>query len=261
MPDRLAESDEGAAPPLARLRGVQRHYAVGGGIVYALRHVDLDIFAGEMLAIVGPSGSGKSTLMNILGCLDRPTAGSYRLSGVEVSNRSADERALIRNRLLGFIFQGFNLLPRTSALQNTELPLVYRGLSKKERRRLALEALVRVGLGDRVHHTPTELSGGQQQRVAIARALVTDPRLLLADEPTGNLDTVTTAEVLLLLQNLVRVHGSTVVLVTHEADVAACAGRVVTVRDGVIVSDERNESPTDARVLLQQAKLSRAEVS
>lgn len=247
--------------PLARLRNVQRHYFVGGGVVQALRHVDLDVMAGEMLAIVGPSGSGKSTLMNILGCLDRPTAGSYELAGVEVADRSADERALIRNRLLGFIFQGFNLLPRTSALQNTELPLVYRGMAARERRRLALQALVRVGLGDRVHHTPAELSGGQQQRVAIARALVTDPPLLLADEPTGNLDTVTTAEVLLLLQNLVQEHGSTVVLVTHEADVAACAQRVVTVRDGVIVSDERNANPTDARALLAHAKQSRAEVS
>ena len=252
---------EGARPPLAQLRGIKRQYAVGGGIVHALRHVDLDIYAGEMMAIVGPSGSGKSTLMNILGCLDRPTRGTYHLSGVEVSARTADERALIRNRLLGFIFQGFNLLPRTSALQNTELPLVYRGLSAKERRRKSLEALVRVGLGDRIHHTPAELSGGQQQRVAIARALVTNPPLLLADEPTGNLDTVTTAEVLALLQELVREQGRTVLLVTHEPDVAACAARVVTVRDGVIVSDERNREPTDARTLLERAQRSRAEVS
>ncbi len=247
--------------PLVRLRGIQRQYQVGGEIVHALRHVDLDIYGGELLAIVGPSGSGKSTLMNILGCLDRPTQGKYHLSGVEVGARDGDERALIRNRLLGFIFQGFNLLPRTTALQNTELPLVYRGLSGKERRRLALAALVRVGLGDRVHHTPAELSGGQQQRVAIARALVTNPPLLLADEPTGNLDSVTTAEVLALLQALVRVHGRTVVIVTHEPDVAACAARVVTVRDGVVVSDERNSRPTDARLMLAQAEESRAEVS
>jgi putative ABC transport system ATP-binding protein len=223
--------------------------------------VDLDIYAGELLAIVGPSGSGKSTLMNILGCLDRPSSGTYHLSGVEVGSRDADERALIRNRLLGFIFQGFNLLPRTTALQNTELPLVYRGLSARERERLSLEALVKVGLGDRVHHTPSELSGGQQQRVAIARALVTNPPLLLADEPTGNLDSVTTAEVLALLQELVRVHQRTVLLVTHEPDVAACAARVVTVRDGRIVSDERNSEPKDARVLLAEAVRSRAEVS
>jgi putative ABC transport system ATP-binding protein len=234
---------------------------VGGGIVHALRHVDLDIHAGELLAIVGPSGSGKSTLMNILGCLDRPSSGTYHLSGVEVGARDADERALIRNRLLGFIFQGFNLLPRTTALQNTELPLVYRGLSAKERRRLSLEALVKVGLGDRIHHTPSELSGGQQQRVAIARALVTNPPLLLADEPTGNLDSVTTAEVLALLQELVRVHGRTVLLVTHEPDVASCAARVVTVRDGRIVSDERNPEPRDARTLLAEALRLRAEVS
>ena len=256
-----APVDTNSSAPLAQLRGVTRRYQVGGGIVHALRQVDLDIYAGELLAIVGPSGSGKSTLMNILGCLDRPSSGTYHLSGVEVGARDADERALIRNRLLGFIFQGFNLLPRTTALQNTELPLVYRGLSAKERRRRSLEALVKVGLGDRVHHTPSELSGGQQQRVAIARALVTNPPLLLADEPTGNLDSVTTAEVLALLQELVRVHQRTVLLVTHEPDVASCADRVVTVRDGRIVSDERNPNPKDARVLLAEAIRSRAEVS
>ena len=248
-------------PPLALLRGISKQYMVGGSIVHALRRVDLSIYSGELLAVVGPSGSGKSTLMNILGCLDRPTGGTYHLSGVEVASRDSDERALIRNRLLGFIFQGFHLLPRTTALQNTELPLVYRGLSAKERRRMSLEALVRVGLGDRVHHTPSELSGGQQQRVAIARALVTNPPLLLADEPTGNLDSVTTAEVLALLQELVREQKRTVILVTHEPDVAACAERVVTVRDGVVVSDERNPRPTDARDLLRRAIESRAEVS
>jgi len=239
---------------LVELCAVGRDYLVGGTLVRALASVDLTIDAGQFVAIVGPSGSGKSTLMNVLGCLDRPTRGTYELAGVEVSSKDADERALIRNRLLGFIFQGFNLMPRTSALENTELPLVYRGVGKSERRRRALAALVRVGLHDRVHHTPTELSGGQQQRVAIARALVTDPPLLLADEPTGNLDSVTTYEVLSLLQELVREAGRTVVLVTHEPDVAACAERVVTVRDGNIVSDQLVAAPRDARVLLEDAR-------
>lgn len=249
------------ARPLVELRGVAKRYLVGDDVVHALRDMDLTIDAGELIAIVGPSGSGKSTLMNILGCLDRPTEGEYFLSGVEVGRRDADERALIRNRLLGFIFQGFHLLPRTTALQNTELPLVYRGMRAKERQRMALEALARVGLADRVHHTPTELSGGQQQRVAIARALVTNPPLLLADEPTGNLDSVTTAEVLALLQELVVAGNRTVVLVTHEPDVAACAARVVTVRDGRVVSDERNPAPRDARALLAEAQRLRQEVS
>jgi len=199
--------------------------------------------------------------MNILGCLDRPTRGTYEIGGIEVGARGSDERALIRNRLLGFIFQGFNLLPRTTALENVELPLIYRGVSESERRASALRALVQVGLGDRIHHTPTELSGGQQQRVAIARALVTNPPLLLADEPTGNLDSVTTYEVLSLLRDLVTVQHKTVVLVTHEPDVAACADRIVTVRDGNIVADERNSSPVDPRTELQQAKQERALVS
>jgi len=233
---------------------------VGGSVVHALRTLDLDIEQGEFLAVVGPSGSGKSTLMNILGCLDRPTRGTYKLLDVEVGQRTGDERAIIRNRLLGFIFQGFNLLPRTSALENTELPLVYRGLSRKERHEKALRALVRVGLAERIHHTPAELSGGQQQRVAIARALVTDPPLLLADEPTGNLDTLTTYEVLALLQELVSESGRTVVLVTHEPEVAACADRVVTVRDGRIVLDQKNASPVRASEVLKKLK-ERAEES
>ncbi len=248
-----------SAEALAELRAVGRDYLVGGGLVQALRSVDLDISAGELLAIVGPSGSGKSTLMNILGCLDRPTRGTYHLAGVEVGQRDPDERALIRNRLLGFIFQGFNLLPRTTALENVELPLVYRNVSGKERRRRALQSLVKVGLGDRVDHTPAELSGGQQQRVAIARALVTDPPLLLADEPTGNLDSVTTYEVLALLQDLVADGRRTVVVVTHEPEVASCADRIVTVRDGSVVSDEHLARPADPRVLLQRAKKLRQE--
>lgn len=253
------ETAAGRTQPLVELQGIAKRYLVGDGVVHALRDVDLTIEAGELVAIVGPSGSGKSTLMNILGCLDRPTEGSYLLSGVEVGRRDADERALIRNRLLGFIFQGFHLLPRTSALQNTELPLLYRGLPTKKRQSMALEALAQVGLSDRVHHTPTELSGGQQQRVAIARALVTNPPLLLADEPTGNLDSVTTAEVLALLQGLVRGGERTVILVTHEPDVAACAARVVTVRDGRVVSDERNPAPRDARTLRDEAMRARGE--
>lgn len=241
-------------PRLAELRGVGRDYLVGGSVVHALRTLDLDIDQGEFLAVVGPSGSGKSTLMNILGCLDRPTRGTYRLLDVDVGSRSADERAVIRNRLLGFVFQGFNLLPRTSALENTELPLIYRGMKSSERRTRALRALVRVGLADRIHHTPSELSGGQQQRVAIARALVTDPPLLLADEPTGNLDTLTTYEVLSLLQALVTESGRTVVLVTHEPEVAACADRVVTVRDGRVVLDQKNRAPLRASERLSELK-------
>jgi putative ABC transport system ATP-binding protein len=254
-------SEAKMSQPLAKLRAVGRDYLLGGSLVQALRGVDLTIYSGELLCIVGPSGSGKSTLMNILGCLDRPTRGSYEIGGIEVGARPSDERALIRNRLLGFIFQGFNLLPRTTALENTELPLIYRGVPERERREAALRALVQVGLADRIHHTPTELSGGQQQRVAIARALVTNPPLLLADEPTGNLDSVTTYEVLSLLRDLVNVQRKTVVLVTHEPDVAACADRIVTVRDGTIVADERNENPVDPRVELAQVKRERALVS
>jgi putative ABC transport system ATP-binding protein len=195
---------------------------------------------------VGTSGSGKSTMMNILGCLDRPTRGKYLLGGIDVGARANDPRAIVRNRMIGFIFQGFNLLPRTTALENVELPLTYRGVGGSERRKRALEALEAVGLAERVHHTPNQLSGGQQQRVAIARALVTDPPLLLADEPTGNLDTRTSLEVLALLQKLNRERGITIVLVTHEHDIAACASRVVTMRDGRIVSDVAHERPMDA---------------
>jgi putative ABC transport system ATP-binding protein len=246
---------------LAELRGVGRDYLLGGSVVHALRNVDLTIYSGELLSIVGPSGSGKSTLMNILGCLDRPTRGTYTIGGVEIGTRTSDERAVIRNRLMGFIFQGFNLLPRTTALENTELPLVYRGMSHKERRHAALKALAAVGLGDRVHHTPAELSGGQQQRVAIARALVTNPPLLLADEPTGNLDSVTTYEVLTLLRDLVSQGKRTVVIVTHEPEVAACADRIVTVRDGLIVLDERNPTPDNPREKLELSRAARRKVS
>jgi putative ABC transport system ATP-binding protein len=231
---------------LITLRRVEKDYESGAGTVRALREVDLEIKQGDFVAIVGTSGSGKSTLMNILGCLDRPTRGVYELAGFDVGARGSDARAILRNRLIGFIFQGFNLLPRTTALENVELPLVYRGVSVRERRKWANEALDAVGLGDRVHHTPNQLSGGQQQRVAIARALVTRPPMLLADEPTGNLDTRTSLEVLALLQALNRDRGITIVLVTHEHDIASCASRVVTFRDGRIVTDVVQDKPLDA---------------
>lgn len=236
---------------LLELRRVSKEYASGDAVVRALKDVDLTIDSGEFVAIVGTSGSGKSTLMNILGCLDRPSHGRYQLAGIDAGQRTNDARALVRNRLIGFIFQGFNLLSRTTALENCELPLQYRGIPAGARRARAREALEAVGLGDRTHHTPNQLSGGQQQRVAIARALVTDPPLLLADEPTGNLDTRTSLEVLALLQKLNRDRGITIVLVTHERDIAACASRIITVRDGRIVSDVREPSPVDAQTQLQ----------
>jgi putative ABC transport system ATP-binding protein len=234
-------------PPLVDLDHVEKDYVSGPTVVRALRDVTLKIATGELVAIVGTSGSGKSTMMNIIGCLDRPTRGTYSLSGIDAGRRSNDARAIVRNRLIGFIFQGFNLLARTTALENVELPLVYRGVSARDRRRRALRALEQVGLGTRVHHTPNQLSGGQQQRVAIARALVTDPPLLLADEPTGNLDTRTSYEVLSLLQRLNRDSGITIIIVTHEHDIAECASRVVTMRDGVIKSDLVTSSPRDAQ--------------
>ena len=232
--------------PLVELSRVSKDYTTGGGLVRAMRDVSLSIGQGEFVAIVGASGSGKSTMMNVLGCLDRPTSGTYALAGIDVGSRNGDSRAIVRNRVIGFIFQGFNLLPRTSALENVELPLQYRGVGARERRRRAKAALEAVGLAARFDHSPSQLSGGQQQRVAIARALVTDPPLLLADEPTGNLDTRTSLEVLALLQKLNRERGITVLLVTHERDVAACAARVVTMRDGRIVSDVVQEQPLDA---------------
>jgi putative ABC transport system ATP-binding protein len=236
---------------LIACRSLSKDYESGAGLVRALREVDLEIQQGEFVAIVGTSGSGKSTLMNILGCLDRPTRGAYELAGFDIGARSSDARAILRNRLIGFIFQGFNLLPRTTALENVELPLVYRGVPARERRKQALDALAAVGLAERVHHTPNQLSGGQQQRVAIARALVTGPPMLLADEPTGNLDTRTSLEVLALLQKLNRDRGITIVLVTHEHDIAACASRVVTFRDGRVVSDVREVS-VDAAAELEK---------
>jgi putative ABC transport system ATP-binding protein len=237
-------------PSIIELQGVAKDYVSAGGTVHALRDVDLTILRGEFVAIVGTSGSGKSTLMNILGCLDRPTRGTYTLAGLDVGSRTNDGRAIVRNRLIGFIFQGFNLLARTTALENVELPLQYRGFAARERRRRAMQSLEKVGLADRVHHTPSQLSGGQQQRVAIARALVSDPPLLLADEPTGNLDTRTSLEVLALLQELNRKNGITICLVTHEHDIAECASRVITVRDGRVVSDIVQATPLDAAAAL-----------
>jgi putative ABC transport system ATP-binding protein len=236
----------GGGEVLIAIKDVAKDYVSAAGVVRALRDVDIDIRHGEFVAIVGTSGSGKSTLMNILGCLDRPTHGTYSLAGLDVGARTNDGRAIVRNRLIGFIFQGFNLLPRTTALENVELPLQYRGVPAAQRRKRALAALAQVGLQDRVHHTPNQLSGGQQQRVAIARALVTDPPLLLADEPTGNLDTRTSLEVLALLQELNKRDGITIVLVTHEHDIAACAARVITFRDGRVLTDIVQDKPLDA---------------
>jgi putative ABC transport system ATP-binding protein len=221
------------------LDNVGKVYDTGEVKVPALRGVSLTVSPGEFVAIVGASGSGKSTLMNVIGCLDRPTTGTYRFDGEDVSRLDRVALAHVRNRKLGFVFQGFNLLRRQSAVENVELPLLYAGASPRERRRRALEVLNLVGLAHRAGHTPNQLSGGQQQRVAIARALVTGPQLLLADEPTGNLDTQTSAEILAEFDRLSREHGQTIILVTHEHDVAAHAGRVVTVRDGRIASDER----------------------
>jgi putative ABC transport system ATP-binding protein len=241
----VASLPQGQAP-IIELANVSKEYLTGGSVVRAMREVDLSIAHGEFVAIVGTSGSGKSTMMNILGCLDRPTRGTYTLAGLDVGSRAGDSRAIVRNRVIGFIFQGFNLLSRTTALENVELPLQYRGVGARERRRRATAALESVGLGSRLDHTPNQLSGGQQQRVAIARALVTDPPLLLADEPTGNLDTRTSLEVLALLQRLNRERGITIVLVTHERDIAACASRVVTMRDGRIVTDVVQDQPLEA---------------
>jgi putative ABC transport system ATP-binding protein len=220
--------------PIIQMRGVHKSYVMDGVSVHALRGIDLSVEAGEFLAIMGPSGSGKSTLMHVLGCLDVPDQGEYRLNGQDVSRLSPDELALLRNRELGFVFQNFNLLARTSALENVETPLIYAGVGKKARQQLATEMLQRMGLGDRLHHLSNQLSGGQQQRVAIARALVTRPSLLLADEPTGNMDTATSAEFLNLLEGLNRQEGLTIVLITHEPEVAARARRSLTLRDGVL---------------------------
>ena len=230
------------AGPLIRIRGLARHYSMGGEVVRALDGVDLDVARGELVAIMGQSGSGKSTLMALLGCLDTPTAGSYELAGIPVQELDGDDLAEVRGRLIGFVFQSFHLLPKQSALENVTLPLIYRRgdpVSRAERLKRAEKALQLVGLGERMHHRPTELSGGQRQRVAIARALVHEPELVLADEPTGNLDSRTTEEILQLLVGLNRQHGRTVLIITHEPDVAARCDRVITLKDGRVKDDVR----------------------
>ncbi len=226
---------------MIELTGIKKIYDLGEHEVAALAGVDLTIEDGEFVAIVGASGSGKSTMMNILGCLDQPTEGEYRIDGVPVSNLTEDELALVRNRAIGFVFQNYNLLPRMPAVRQVELPLVYRGV--QNRTPLAIEALQSVGLGDRLYHKPTEMSGGQQQRVAIARALVTDPSLILADEPTGNLDSKTSLEIIAIFQHLNRERGITVIYVTHETDIAEHASRIVHMRDGLIVDDVNVAEP------------------
>ena len=221
-----------------QIRDLRKAYVLDGVSIEALRGIDLTVEAGEFVAIMGPSGSGKSTLMHILGCLDLPDAGSYQLLGEDVTRMGSDQLARVRNRQIGFVFQNFNLLPRTSALENVETPLIYAGVGKTERRQRALEALERMGLGERLHHLPNQLSGGQAQRVAIARALVVRPSLLLADEPTGNVDTATSDEIMTLLGGLNREDGLTVVLITHEQEVAARAQRRLFLRDGRLEQHE-----------------------
>jgi putative ABC transport system ATP-binding protein len=231
------EASPESVPHIIRLTGIEKRYGHAESEVRALAGIDLEVPRGQFVAIMGASGSGKSTCMNILGCLDAPTAGSYNLAGVEVGELAGDGLTLLRRHYIGFVFQGFNLLARTNALENVELPLVYRRIPRHERRAAALRSLDLVGLADRATHSPQELSGGQQQRVAIARALVTEPEILLADEPTGNLDSSRTREIMELLVELNRSRGITIVMVTHEPDVAAYAHRTVTFRDGLIASD------------------------
>jgi putative ABC transport system ATP-binding protein len=245
--------------PLIKTEALRHSYRVGGRRVWALNGVSLAIKQGEFVAVMGPSGSGKSTFMHLLGCLDTPTAGCYCLNGVDIGSLGRDALAAIRNRSIGFVFQSFNLLPRTTALENVEMPLLYRRMRSVEGRRRALALLEEVNLSDRAGHTPAELSGGEQQRVAIARALVNEPMVLLADEPTGALDSHTSLEIMAIFQRLNREHGLTIVLVTHEADIAAYAERIVTFRDGRVVTDQRcppNSIPAATASLSESAACS-----
>ncbi|MFY8172520.1 MAG: ABC transporter ATP-binding protein [Sphingobacteriaceae bacterium] len=225
---------------LIKLQDIGKRYVIGSEEIFALRGVDLEIYKGEFVALMGPSGSGKSTLMNILGCLDTPTKGTYILNGTDVSNLNDNELAEIRNKEIGFVFQTFNLLPRSSSLENVALPLVYAGIAKEARTTRAIEVLDSVGLGNRMYHKPNELSGGQRQRVAVARALVNNPAIILADEPTGNLDTKTSIEIMGLIEEIHQ-KGNTIILVTHEEDIAKHAHRIVRMRDGAVESDELNK--------------------
>lgn len=229
--------------PVIKIRNITRNFPLGNDVVKVLKGIDLDIERGEYVALMGPSGSGKSTLMNLLGCLDTPTSGVYELNGKNVSNMTDDELAEIRNKEIGFVFQTFNLLPRTTALENVALPMIYAGYSKKDRLERAREVLISVGLGDRMDHKPNQLSGGQRQRVAVGRALVNNPSIILADEPTGNLDSKTSVEIMNLF-NKIHAAGNTVILVTHEEEIAENAHRIIRLRDGMIESDTKKESVT-----------------
>jgi putative ABC transport system ATP-binding protein len=237
--------------PLIKITNIKRDFVLGNEIVYVLKGIDLEINKGEYVALMGPSGSGKSTLMNLLGCLDTPTSGTYILNNKDVSKMKDDELAEIRNKEIGFVFQTFNLLPRTTALDNVALPMIYAGYSKSERKARAEEVLTQVGLSDRMDHEPNQLSGGQRQRVAVARALVNTPSIILADEPTGNLDSKTSTEIMSLFDEI-HSKGNTVILVTHEEDIAKHAHRIIRLRDGLIESDTLNRQGSDNRILMSE---------
>jgi putative ABC transport system ATP-binding protein len=235
--------------PTIRVEHLTKNYTMGQTVVHALRGLSLEVYSGDFVAVMGASGSGKSTFMNLIGCLDRPTSGTYHLDGIDVSRLGKDELSLVRNRKVGFVFQGFNLLPRMTALDNVMLPMIYAGVPREQMRRRGRAALAAVGLADRADHRPSEMSGGQQQRVAIARSLVNGPSIILADEPTGNLDSRTSIEVMAILQRL-NARGITIVLVTHEPDIATYCKRVVRFRDGRLIQDQVNASPQDADSIL-----------